>query len=103
MSFSRVLRSTACALVAGACLVGGPGNAPEALAQGAFFTVGGDTIGIEAEHLEIDVDQGAATLTGGVVLTKGDLKVSCPKIELKFDATPHVLWVRGSGGVVAAL
>jgi lipopolysaccharide export system protein LptA len=103
MGLSRSLRLAVATVVAGACLTGAPGAAPDAQAEGAFFTVGGDTIGVEAEHLEIDVDQGQATLTGAVVLTKGDLKVSCPKIELKFDATPHVLWVRGSGGVVAAL
>lgn len=40
-------------------------------------------------------------LTGNVALSKGDLKVACPRIDLKFDNTPHVKWAKGSGGVVA--
>ena len=52
-------------------------------------------------HVERDVVAGEATLTGNVTLTKGDLKVSCPRIDLKFDGTPHVVWARGSGGVSA--
>ncbi len=27
--------------------------------------------------------------------------MSCPRIDLKFDTTPHVVWARGSGGVTA--
>ena len=77
--------------------------APAPARAESLFTVGGEGIGIEAEHLDIDVDQGHATLEGAVVLTKGDLKVRCPRIELRFDAAPHVSWVRGSGGVVATL
>ena len=50
---------------------------------------------------EVNVTAGEATLTGNVTLTKGDLKVSCPRIDLKFDATPHVTWAKGSGGVTA--
>jgi hypothetical protein len=34
-------------------------------------------------------------------LGKGDLHVTCPRIDLKFDTTPHVSWARGSGGVSA--
>lgn len=58
-------------------------------------------VSVQAEKLEVDVAQGSALLTGQVVLTKGDLGVRCPKFELKFDATPHLTWARGSGGVVA--
>jgi hypothetical protein len=29
------------------------------------------------------------------------LSVRCPRVELRFDRTPHVTWVRGSGGVSA--
>jgi lipopolysaccharide export system protein LptA len=58
-------------------------------------------LAIQADRLEVDVVAGEATLTGNVSLTKGDLKVSCPRIDLKFDGTPHVIWARGSGGVTA--
>jgi lipopolysaccharide export system protein LptA len=44
---------------------------------------------------------GEAVLTGNVSLAKGGLHVACPRIDLKFDTTPHMSWARGSGGVVA--
>ena len=62
---------------------------------------GGDALGLQADQLDIDVSAGDAVLTGNVTLAKGDLKVACPRIELKFDTTPHVKWARGSGGVSA--
>jgi len=65
--------------------------------------VGGDAIDLQADQLDVDVAAGGATLTGNVSLTKGDLHVGCPRIELKFDSTPHVTWAKGSGGVVATV
>ncbi len=62
---------------------------------------GGDALSLQADQLDIDVSAGNALLTGNVTLAKGDLKVSCPRIELKFDNSPHVKWARGSGGVAA--
>jgi lipopolysaccharide export system protein LptA len=62
---------------------------------------GGDALSLQADQLDIDVSSGDALLTGNVLLAKGDLKVACPKIELKFDTSPHVKWARGSGGVSA--
>lgn len=63
--------------------------------------VGGDTVLLQADRLDIDVLSGEATLNGKVTLTKGDLVVNCPRIDLRFDHTPHVTWARGSGGVTA--
>ena len=71
------------------------------IAADPFSVVGGGSISLEAESLEIDVNAGTAVLTGKVALKKGDLAVSCPRVDLKFDQTPHVTWVRGSGGVSA--
>ena len=58
-------------------------------------------LAVQADRLEVDVVAGDAVLTGNVLLNKGDLKVTCPRLELKFDGTPHVTWARGSGGVTA--
>src|SRR5580704_2502054 len=58
-------------------------------------------LAVQADRLEVDVAAGEATLTGNVTLTKGDLKVACPRIDLKFDGSPHVIWAKGSGGVTA--
>ena len=62
---------------------------------------GGDAMNLQADRLDVDVNAGEALLTGNVSLSKGDLKVSCPRIDLKFDNSPHVKWARGSGGVSA--
>ena len=66
-----------------------------------ILSVGGDAMEVQADSLEVDVTAGEAVLTGNVSLAKGGLNVSCPRIDLKFDNTPHVKWARGSGGVVA--
>ncbi len=62
--------------------------------------VGGD-VRVEAEKLEVDVAAGSAILLGNVTLSKGDLLVKCPRIDLKFDHAPHLSWAKGSGGVSA--
>ncbi len=66
-----------------------------------ILSVGGDVMEVQADSLEVDINAGEAVLTGNVSLAKGGLKVSCPRIDLKFDNTPHIKWARGSGGVVA--
>jgi lipopolysaccharide export system protein LptA len=66
-----------------------------------ILDVGKGDVGIQADKLELDVAGGTALLTGQVVLTKGELSVRCPRVDLKFDATPHLEWAKGSGGVVA--
>src|SRR5690242_18385531 len=68
-----------------------------------LLKVGDGALQVQADKLEVDVTAGEAILTGNVTLTKGELKVSCPRIELRFDTTPHVVWARGSGGVSADL
>jgi lipopolysaccharide export system protein LptA len=69
---------------------------------GAESMLGGDAaVALQADKLDIDILAGEATLTGKVTLSKGDLVVSCPRIDLRFDQTPHVTWAKGSGGVTA--
>jgi lipopolysaccharide export system protein LptA len=64
--------------------------------------VGGDAnVAVQADRLDIDILAGEATLTGKVTLSKGDLVVSCPRVEVRFDHAPHVTWAKGSGGVTA--
>ena len=64
--------------------------------------VGGDpNVSLQAEKLDIDILAGEATLTGKVTLSKGDLVVNCPRIDLRFDHSPHLTWAKGSGGVTA--
>jgi lipopolysaccharide export system protein LptA len=75
--------------------------APVARAEMLERVGGGDAVKLQAERLDIDVMTGEATLTGKVTLAKGELTVSCPRIDLRFDHAPHVTWARGSGGVTA--
>jgi lipopolysaccharide transport protein LptA len=58
-------------------------------------------VSVQADKLEVDVAAGSAILTGQVVLSKGDMAVRCPRVDLKFDTSPHLKWAKGSGGVVA--
>jgi lipopolysaccharide export system protein LptA len=93
-----VRRLLAFALVVPALLV--PGASGDA--AGAEPLLGGDAnVALQADRLDIDILAGEATLTGKVTLSKGDLVVSCPRIDLRFDQTPHVTWAKGSGGVTA--
>jgi lipopolysaccharide export system protein LptA len=71
------------------------------VAADPLLDVGKGDVGVQADKLEVDVAAGTAVLTGQVVLSKGDMTVKCPRFDLKFDATPHVRWAKGSGGVVA--
>jgi lipopolysaccharide export system protein LptA len=75
-------------------------TAPSAEAD-PLLGMGGDGMSVQADRLEVDVTAGEAILTGNVTLSKGDMKVSCPRIDLKFDTSPHLTWARGSGGVSA--
>src|ERR1700728_2989946 len=75
--------------------------APVANAE-PILGVGGDpTVSLQADKLDIDILAGEATLTGKVTLSKGDLVVNCPRVDLRFDHAPHLTWARGSGGVTA--
>ena len=75
--------------------------APREAEAEPLLDVGKGDVSVQAEKLELDVATGSAILTGQVVLSKGDLNVRCPRVELKFDTSPHLNWAKGSGGVVA--
>jgi lipopolysaccharide transport protein LptA len=75
--------------------------APREADADPLLDVGKGDVGVQADKLEIDVATGSAILTGQVVLSKGDMAVRCPRVELKFDTSPHLHWAKGSGGVVA--
>ena len=56
---------------------------------------------MSADRLELDVEAKTAALTGHVKLTRGAMTVSCPRVDVRYDHVPHVVWAKGSGGVVA--
>lgn len=63
--------------------------------------LGGDALELSAEKLEVDVPAGTAVLTGHVTLVRGALRVDCPRIDVRYDEAPRVIWAKGSGGVTA--
>ena len=75
--------------------------APRAAVADPLLDVGKGDVSVQADKLEVDVATGSAVLTGQVVLSKGDMAVRCPRVDLKFDTSPHLNWAKGSGGVVA--
>jgi lipopolysaccharide export system protein LptA len=77
--------------------------APAPLARAEILGMGNEAVAVQADRLDIDILAGDATLTGTVTFSRGDLTVSCPRIDLRFDHAPHVTWARGSGGVTADL
>ena len=92
----REMRRVALAMILAGLSLTTPSTADPILGVG-----GGDALSLQADQLDVDVGAGEAVLTGNVSLSKGDLKVSCPRIELRFDTSPHVKWAKGSGGVAA--
>lgn len=74
---------------------------PTAPAQAETLLGADPNVSLQADRLDIDILAGEATLTGKVTLSKGDLVVSCPRVDLRFDQTPHLTWAKGSGGVTA--
>jgi lipopolysaccharide export system protein LptA len=94
-----VRRLVACAL--GVALVV---ETPSGQAHGEpAVAVAGDTVTLQAEQVDLNVLTGEAVLTGKVLLTKGELAVRCPRLDVRFDSTPTVSWARASGGVSAEL
>lgn len=88
----------ALALVAGGFAV--PGTPARADPLGV---IGGQTLDVTAQTLDVDVNKGTAVLQGDVRAQLGDLVVLCPKVEVRYDQAPHVRWARGTGGVTARL
>lgn len=76
-------------------------GASRTLAQDPLGAVGGEALDMQAERLDVDVEAKTAVLEGSVKLSKGALRVSCPRVDVRYDEVPHVTWVKGSGGVIA--
>jgi lipopolysaccharide export system protein LptA len=75
--------------------------APREAEADPLLDMGKGDVSLQADKLEVDVATGTAILTGKVVLSKGDMAVRCPRVDLKFDSSPHLNFAKGSGGVVA--
>lgn len=98
---SRLLKSSlTAALIAGSALL--LSASPASGARG-LAAIGGESLDVQANKLDVDIEKGTAVLDGDVTIAMGDLRVQCPKVELRYDQAPQVRWARGSGGVTASL
>lgn len=75
----------------------------DATPPGSLAVVEGEVLDLKADKLDVDIAAGNAVLEGNVSAKLGDLKVSCKKIEVKYDQAPNVRWARGTGGVSASM
>ncbi len=75
----------------------------EAAPNGALAVVAGETLDLKADQLDVDIEKGTAVLTGNVVATMGELRIACPKVDIRYDEAPKVRWARCSGGVRAGI
>jgi len=66
-------------------------------------TVDGDPVHVQADRLEIDLKSGRAVLSGNVRIRRGELNVSCARVEAAYDKAPAVRWAKATGGVRAKL
>lgn len=80
-----------------------PAQAAPVMKAGSLSETGGEMLDVSAEELSLDVNEGKALLTGKVSLTRGDLRLSCPRLEVRYDDGPRVTWAKGTGGVRAEL
>ncbi len=99
-SVRKPIVAVAAAFLSLVCVVGGPERTAEA---GPLAVVGGESLDVKAERLDIDINGGTALLEGKVKATLGGLTVWCPKVELTYDKAPSVKWAKGSGGVTAKM
>jgi lipopolysaccharide transport protein LptA len=88
------------AMVAGTALLL---SASTASGAHGLAAIGGETLDVQANKLDVDIEKGTAVLEGDVTVAMGELRVQCPKVELRYDQAPQVRWARGSGGVTASL
>jgi len=96
----RALRPVLAIVACGAALALGTASVTPASA-GPLAVVEGEKLDIKADKLDVDIDKGTALLEGNVEARLGELSVSCPKVEIRYDQAPRVRWVKGSGGVRA--
>jgi len=68
---------------------------------GPVASFDGQAVAVRADQLDVDLQRGTATLSGNVVLERGDLTISCARVDAKYANAPNVTWALASGGVRA--
>ncbi len=78
-------------------------NADQSAHAGPLAVVAGEVLDVTADALEVNIEAGTAVLDGNVSVKLGELRVDCPRVEIRYDDAPRVKWARGSGGVHAEM
>jgi lipopolysaccharide transport protein LptA len=68
---------------------------------GPLAVVDGVPVSVSADQLVIDLNRGSAVLSGNVRLRRGELSVSCARLDARYDEAPNVTWARATGEVRA--
>jgi lipopolysaccharide export system protein LptA len=63
--------------------------------------IGGDTLDVAAERMDLDMGGRALVLAGNVSARLGELEIACARIDVQYDEMANVRSARGSGGVRA--
>ncbi len=64
-------------------------------------TIDGKPVELEGDQLEVNLQTGRAILTGNVRIERRDLRVTCERVEARYDKAPAVRWAKATGGVRA--
>lgn len=67
------------------------------------FSLAGEPVDLRADRVDVDLGTSTAILEGHVELTRSDLRVSCPRVEARFDKDGRILRAKGAGGVVVIM
>lgn len=103
MSSGRKAKRMVALLGCGLCvLFAAPILAPHAHAQ-LRDERSEEAIDISAEELDLDVNAGTAEFSGKVSLRRGDLKVRCQKLEVRYAEGPSIVFAKARGRVEAEL
>lgn len=77
------------------------GSAQGAAPARPVQALSGETLEIAADKLNLELARGSLFLEGNVRARLGDLELSCPRIEVRYDSAHKVTWARGFGGIRA--
>jgi lipopolysaccharide export system protein LptA len=64
------------------------------------FSLLGEALDVRADQVEVDVAAASAVLSGHVELARKDLRVSCPRVEARFDKEGRIQSAHATGRVV---
>jgi lipopolysaccharide export system protein LptA len=61
-----------------------------------------DPLEVRADHLRLDLEHKMAWLEGNVELKRGELVIQAPKVQVRYDPSPNVVWAKAFGPVHAS-